>query len=70
VAVLIFFYISLCYFVKQKERSYPTAMLWNFCDYGAGYKTADLLTYLLTYLLKVIGAGFRQITWSEASVER
>ena len=37
--------------VNRRNSHYHPALLWPFRDSGAGYKTADLLTYLLTYLL-------------------
>ena len=37
---------------EQKKHSQPpSAVVAFFCDFGAGYKTPNLLTYLLTYLL-------------------
>jgi len=34
-----------------KNIHHRPALLWRFRDSGTGYKTTDLLTYLLNYLL-------------------
>ena len=36
---------------NRRNIHHRPALLWRIRDSGAGYKTADLQTYLLTYLL-------------------
>jgi len=35
--------------VNRRNVHHRPALLWRFCDSGAGYKTADLLIYLMTF---------------------
>ena len=59
--------------VNRRNIHHRPALLWHFRDSGAGYKTADLLTYLLIKAFYTTGdnqVGFPDNCWRLAMIDK